>query len=221
MFYKKYIKIHNKHLYNKYINFVILFITLFLISCTVALEKTSNYMALANIESISSEYRELEELIVVDIATQQLFFLKMGKIYEIYSVSTSVYGTGSKVNSFKTPLGKHKISEKIGEGLPEGAILKGRRWTGAIANIIKEPIDTEFDVVTSRILWLTGLEEGKNQGPGVDSKSRYIYIHGTAEEGLIGKPASDGCVRMYNADVITLFNKVDVNTEVLIILGNL
>ena len=217
MFYKEYIKIHNKHLYNKYINFVILFITLFLISCTVALEKPSNYMALANIESISAEYRELEELIVVDIATQQLFFLKMGKIDVIYSVSTSVYGTGSKVNSFKTPLGRHKISEKIGEGLPEGAILKGRRWTGAIANIIKEPIDTEFDVVTSRILWLTGLEEGKNLGSGVDSKSRYIYIHGTAEEGLIGKPASDGCVRMYNIDVISLFNSVNIDTEVWII----
>ena len=217
MFYKEYIKIHKKHLYNKYINFVILFITLFLISCTVSLEKPSNYMALANIESISAEYRELEELIVVDIATQQLFFLKKGKIDEIYSVSTSVYGTGSKVNSFKTPLGRHKISEKIGEGLPEGAILKGRRWTGAIANIIKEPIDTDFDVVTSRILWLTGLEEGKNSGSDVDSKSRYIYIHGTAEEGLIGKPASDGCVRMYNIDVISLFNSVNIDTEVWII----
>ena len=217
MFYKEYIKIHKKHLYNKYINFVILFITLFLISCTVALEKPSNYMALANIESISAEYRELEELIVVDIATQQLFFLKKGQIEEIYSVSTSVYGTGSKVNSFKTPLGRHKISEKIGEGLPEGAILKGRRWTGAIANIIKEPIDTDFDVVTSRILWLTGLEEGKNLGSGVDSKSRYIYIHGTAEEGLIGKPASDGCVRMYNIDVISLFDSVNIDTEVWII----
>ena len=217
MFYKINKKINNKHLYNKYINFIALFITLFLISCTVAQEKPSNYMALANIESISAEYRELEELIVVDIATQQLFFLKKGKIDEIYSVSTSVYGTGSKVNSFKTPLGRHKISEKIGEGLPEGAILKGRRWTGAIANIIKEPIDTEFDVVTSRILWLTGLEEGKNLGSGVDSKSRYIYIHGTAEEGLIGKPASDGCVRMYNIDVISLFNSVNIDTEVWII----
>ena len=178
-------------------------------------------MDLENIDGITAEYSELEALIVVNISTQQLFLLKKGTIEEVYSVSTSVYGTGSKVNSFKTPLGKHKISEKIGEGLPEGAILKGRRWTGAIANIIKEPIDTEFDVVTSRILWLAGLEEGKNQGPGVDSKSRYIYIHGTAEEGLIGKPASDGCIRMYNADVITLFNKVDINTDVLIILENL
>ena len=156
MFYKINKKINNKHLYNKYISFILLFITLFSISCTVTQEKPSNYMALANIESISAEYRELEALIVVDISTQQLFFLKKGQIEEIYSVSTSVYGTGSKVNSFKTPLGRHKISEKIGEGLPEGAILKGRRWTGAIANIIKEPIDTDFDVVTSRILWLTG-----------------------------------------------------------------
>ena len=217
MFYKINKKINNKHLCNKYISFILLFITLFSISCTVTQEKPSNYMALANIESISAEYRELEALIVVDISTQQLFFLKKGQIEEIYSVSTSVYGTGSKVNSFKTPLGRHKISEKIGEGLPEGAILKGRRWTGAIANIIKEPIDTEFDVVTSRILWLTGLEEGKNLGSGVDSKSRYIYIHGTAEEGLIGKPASDGCVRMYNSDVISLFNSVNIDTEVWII----
>ncbi len=217
MFYKINKKINNKHLYNKYISFILLFITLFSISCTVTQEKPSNYMALANIESISAEYRELEALIVVDISTQQLFFLKKGQIEEIYSVSTSVYGTGSKVNSFKTPLGRHKISEKIGEGLPEGAILKGRRWTGAIANIIKEPIDTDFDVVTSRILWLTGLEEGKNLGSGVDSKARYIYIHGTAEEGLIGKPASDGCVRMYNIDVISLFNSVNIDTEVWII----
>ena len=217
MFYKINKKINNKHLYYKYIKFIVLFITLFSISCTVTQEKPSNYMALANIESISAEYRELEALIVVDVSTQQLFFLKKGQIEEIYSVSTSVYGTGSKVNSFKTPLGRHKISEKIGEGLPEGAILKGRRWTGAIANIIKEPIDTDFDVVTSRILWLTGLEEGKNLGSGVDSKSRYIYIHGTAEEGLIGKPASDGCVRMYNIDVISLFNSVNIDTEVWII----
>ena len=217
MFYKLSKKIYFEHLYIINTRFLILFITLFLISCTVIQKKPSNYMVLPNIDDIIVEYRELESLIVVNISTQQLFLLKKGNIDEIYSVSTSVYGTGSEENSFKTPLGKHKISEKIGDGLPEGAILKGRRWTGAIANIIKEPIDTEFDVVTSRILWLTGLEEGKNQGPGVDSKSRYIYIHGTAEEGLIGKPASDGCVRMYNVDVITLFNKVDTNTQVLII----
>jgi len=206
-----------KQLYKLYSNFLLLFITLFLISCTVTQEKHSNYMTLENIANFSEDYKELESLIVVNVPSQQLFLLKKGKIDIIYSISTSVYGTGSEVNSYKTPLGRHKISEKIGEGLPEGAILKGRRWTGAIANIIKEPIDTEFDVVTSRILWLTGLEEGKNLGSGVDSKSRYIYIHGTAEEGLIGKPASDGCVRMHNSDVISLFNTVNVDTEVWII----
>mgnify|MGYP005651113745 CR=1 FL=1 len=68
--------------------------------------------------------------------------------------------------------------------------------------------------VKSRILWLNGLEKGLNLGLGVDSKSRYIYIHGTIEEGLIGKPASNGCIRMYNSDVITLFDKVDINTQV-------
>ena len=217
MFYNYLIKNIIKQIFKIYTFFLVLFITLFLFSCTVTQEKSSNYMTLENIESFSQDYKEIELLLVVDVTTQQLFLLKKGIIERIYSISTSVYGTGSEVNSYKTPLGKHKISEKIGEGLPEGAILKGRRWTGAIANIIKEPIDTEFDVVTSRILWLTGLEEGKNLGSGVDSKSRYIYIHGTAEEGLIGKPASDGCVRMYNSDVITLFDTVNVDTEVWII----
>ena len=217
MFYKINKILKYEHIYKIYSNFTLLSVCLFLLSCTVNQEKPNNYMILENIESTLAEYEELESLIVVKISSQQLFYLKRGQIEEIYRVSTSAYGTGSKVNSFKTPLGRHKISEKIGDGLPEGAILKGRRWTGAIANIIKEPIDTEFDVVTSRILWLTGQEPGKNLGSGVDSKSRYIYIHGTAEEGLIGKPASDGCVRMYNADVIALFNKVEINTEVLII----
>ncbi len=95
--------------------------------------------------------------------------------------------------------------------------MKGRKWTGSIANIIKDPIDTDLDIVTSRILWLEGQELGLNRGPGIDSKERYIYIHGTAEEGLIGKPASDGCIRMYNSDVIELFDKIPINTNVWIL----
>ena len=107
-----------------------------------------------------------------------------------------------------------EIYKKIGETLPINAILKGRVWNGAIANVITEEIDTEFDHVTSRILWLDGLEKGKNKGLGVDSRSRYIYIHGTAEEGLIGKPASDGCIRMYNSEVIELFDLVGEKDQV-------
>ena len=206
-----------KHLHIISIKIIPFMLALFITSCTVITEKPSINKVLESLKTISLDYKDLDLLIAVNISSQELFLLNRGNIEQVYSISTSTYGTGSKENSFKTPLGKHKISEKIGQGLPRGAILKARKWTGAIANIINNPIDTEFDVVTSRILWLEGLEEGKNFGPGVDSKSRYIYIHGTAEEGLIGKPASDGCVRMYNNDVISLFDKVSINTEVWII----
>ncbi len=216
MFYNK-----NKIFYieQKYINlniFSLILLSFLISSCTVLPKKISNNMEDA-LKNISLNYKDLDSLIVVNIESQELLLFKKGQVEANYTISSSMYGTGSRVNSFKTPLGKHIISEKIGHGLPKGAILKARKWTGAIANIIKEPIDTEFDVVTSRILWLSGLEKDKNLGSGVDSKSRYIYIHGTAEEGLIGKPASDGCVRMYNSDVISLFDIVDVNTEVWII----
>ena len=189
---------------------------LYLSSCAM-LENQNNFnknSVLDKIESIESSYEYLDTLLYVDIPSQQMFFIKKGEIVNIYSISSSYYGTGNKVNSLMTPLGKHEIYKKLGENLPENAILKGRVWNGAIADIIKEPIDTDFDHVTSRILWLDGLEEGKNKGPGIDSRERYIYIHGTAEEGLIGKPASDGCIRMYNKDVIELFDLVDEKAQV-------
>ena len=189
---------------------------LYLSSCAM-LENQNNFnknSILEKIESIESSYEYLDTLLYVDIPSQQMFFIKKGEIVDIYSISSSYYGTGNKVNSLMTPLGKHEIYKKLGENLPENAILKGRVWNGAIADIIKEPIDTDFDHVTSRILWLDGLEEGKNKGPGIDSRERYIYIHGTAEEGLIGKPASDGCIRMYNREIIELFDLVDEKAQV-------
>ena len=189
---------------------------LYLSSCAM-LENQNNFnknSVLEKIESIESSFEYLDTLLYVDIPSQQMFFIKKGEIVDIYSISSSYYGTGNKVNSLMTPLGKHEIYKKLGENLPENAILKGRVWNGAIADIIKEPLDTDFDHVTSRILWLDGLEEGKNKGPGIDSRERYIYIHGTAEEGLIGKPASDGCIRMYNKDVIELFDLVDEKAQV-------
>ena len=169
---------------------------------------------LNKIKTLDSYYYEKEQLIIVDIETQQLFLLNKGKLSKNYLISSSYYGTGSKENSLRTPLGRHEIYKKLGENLPINAILKGRVWNGAVAEIIREPIDTEFDHVTSRILWLDGLEIGKNKGKGIDSRERYIYIHGTAEEGLIGKPASDGCIRMYNRDVIELFDLVDEKAQV-------
>lgn len=169
---------------------------------------------LNNIYAIDPLYKDLPVLLFVDIETQTLSHIEKGTFLKLYKISSSYYGTGTKLNSLKTPLGRHEIYKKIGSNLPINAILKGRVWNGAIADIIEEPIDTEFDHVTSRILWLDGLELGKNKGKGIDSRNRYIYIHGTAEEGLIGTPASDGCIRMYNKDVVELFDLVDEKAQV-------
>ena len=200
--------------FSQYLISIIFFILL--ISCT---NEMNNYNSNKNnilnkIKTLDSYYYEKEQLIFVDIETQQLFLLNKGKLSKNYLISSSYYGTGSKENSLRTPLGRHQIYKKLGENIPINAILKGRVWNGAVAEIIREPIDTEFDHVTSRILWLDGLEIGKNKGKGIDSRERYIYIHGTAEEGLIGKPASDGCIRMYNRDVIELFDLVDEKAQV-------
>jgi len=176
--------------------------------------KFNKNKVLSTISAVDSTFNELESLLYVDIKSQNMYLLEKGLILMAFRVSSSYYGTGSEVNSLKTPLGKHEVYKKIGKDLPINAILKGRVWNGAIANVITDDIDTDFDHVTSRILWLDGLEIGKNKGPGVDSRSRYIYIHGTAEEGLIGRPASDGCIRMYNTDVIDLFDLVNEKVQV-------
>ena len=199
-------------------SYIIIAFLILLTSCsTVMIDKRLKYnenKVLEEISSFDSSFNNLNSLLYVNIDKQRMYLLKKGTISRTFKISSSYYGTGSETNSFKTPLGKHEIYKKIGEDLPINAILKGRVWSGAIANVITDDIDTDFDHVTSRILWLDGLEEGKNKGPGVDSRSRYIYIHGTAEEGLIGKPASDGCIRMYNSEVIELFGLVEEKAQV-------
>lgn len=197
-------------------NFKILTFLFILSSCSSLqdISKMNKNSTIVELESIDSSYKSLENLIYVDISSQTLSYIVKGTVSKKYNISSSYYGTGSEANSLKTPLGKHEIYKKIGNELPINAILKGRVWSGAIADIIEGPIDTDYDHVTSRILWLDGLEEGKNKGNGVDSRNRYIYIHGTAEEGLIGKPASDGCIRMYNKEVIELFEIVSEKTQV-------
>ena len=197
-------------------NFKILTFLFILSSCSSLqdISKMNKNSTIVELESIDISYKSLENLIYVDISSQTLSYIVKGTVSKKYNISSSYYGTGSEANSLKTPLGKHEIYKKIGNELPINAILKGRVWNGAIADIIEGPIDTDYDHVTSRILWLDGLEEGKNRGNGVDSRNRYIYIHGTAEEGLIGKPASDGCIRMYNNEVIELFELVSEKTQV-------
>ena len=187
-------------------------ISCLLVSCTI----TPNFERYSMIDPNNfSKLNKNKTHILINLDSQTLFLKTRNKQKE-YPISSSAFGIGNLQNSFKTPLGAHVISEKIGKKMPKGAVFKGRIWTNEIAQIIEDPIDIPEDVITSRILWLDGLEKGRNRGGIVDSKSRYIYIHGTAEEGLIGQPASLGCIRMLNDDVIEIFNKVRVGTQVLI-----
>lgn len=170
------------------------------------------------VKSLQDQYQGLlkSSIIVIDISEQALYHYKNNQLAAKFAISSATNGIGSKSGSGKTPLGAHRISQKFGDNAPLGTIFKARKNTGVIAKIIKEPIDVPSDSVTTRVLWLDGLEVGKNKGGSVDSKRRYIYIHGTPEEGLIGRPASHGCIRMYNQDVIKLFNETPVNTIVYI-----
>jgi len=154
--------------------------------------------------------------IEVDISEQRLYLIENNLIKASYPISTSKYGEGSIENSFKTPLGKHSIKEMIGEEADINTIFTSRINTKRSATIIDQFEDTDNDYVTSRIMWLDGEEDGLNKGGNVDSFRRYIYIHGTHEEGLIGTKASHGCIRMFNYDVIELFNLVNIGTKVLI-----
>ena len=153
-------------------------------------------------------------IIIVDISEQRLYLYSNNDLIQSFPVSTSKYGEGQTENSFKTPLGLHEIKEKIGHKAPINTIFTARVNTNKRADVQIKQNDTEDDFVTSRILWLDGLEDGINRGLGVDSYNRYIYIHGTHEEGLIGQKASHGCIRMFNNDVIELFDIVSEGTKV-------
>ncbi|MEI6153067.1 MAG: L,D-transpeptidase family protein [Deltaproteobacteria bacterium] len=145
-----------------------------------------------------------ELYLVQSIESQTLFVCEKDAIIERYDASTSRFGNGIRENSFKTPLGIHRIKEKIGAGAPAGRIFKGRRDTGEDWDLIS----IEDNLILTRILRLEGLEEGINKGAGVDSYERYIYIHGTNREDLVGTPMSHGCIALRNQDIIHLFDIV-------------
>lgn len=172
---------------------------------------------LKNIEKKLKDHFKLksgEMFMVADPAYQRMYLIKNGNILKEYIISTSKYGLGSESGSNKTPVGTHRIKEKFGKGAPIGRIFRGRVDTGETAKIYSDDTDIEKDDVTTRIMWLDGVEKGVNRGGNMDSHRRYIYIHGTPEEGLLGKPASHGCIRMKNSDVIELFNLVKSGTLV-------
>jgi lipoprotein-anchoring transpeptidase ErfK/SrfK len=152
--------------------------------------------------------------VIISISKQILVLVKHGEIVMSYPISSSAYGIGNRAGSNKTPLGSHKISQKYGNGAAIGTIFKSRVNTGEIAKIYTYDTEIKADLITTRIMWLEGLKPGINKGPGIDSHARYIYIHGTQEEGMIGQPASHGCIRMKNQDVIQLFDVIPVGTLV-------
>ena len=152
----------------------------------------------------------------VEVASQSLRLLRQDKVLQEYPVSTATLGVGCEQDSYKTPYGAHSIAACIGGGQRIAEIFVGRRAIGKTATIEQQAVATGEDLILSRILWLKGLQGNINQGAGVDSYERYIYIHGTQEEGLLGQPASHGCVRMANQDVIDLFEPVMVGTFVYI-----
>ncbi|MBT9567690.1 MAG: L,D-transpeptidase [Thiobacillus sp.] len=159
-----------------------------------------------------------ELLIEVDLRQQQLYLWERQADGDIlvrqYPVSCAANGAGSENGSYCTPLGRHRIAEKIGAGMPLCSAFKAREWTGEVWTPELSDENPGRDWILSRILWLEGLEPGKNQGGTVDTHDRFIYIHGTHEEHKIGTPASHGCIRMKNDDVAELFDLVKVGTEV-------
>jgi len=139
-----------------------------------------------------------------------------GALLHEYPVSTSKYGTGCQNGSEKTPLGLHRIADKLGGAMPVNEVFIGRIPQGSLQECIERDVDLPDDVIMSRIMWLEGMEPGRNKGGYVDTYQRYIYIHGTNHEDQIGTPTSIGCIRMRNQDVVDLFRLVEVGSEVLI-----
>jgi len=154
--------------------------------------------------------------IKISISKQQLFLFDGRDILKKYSISTAKNGMGERKNSECTPRGEHIIAEKIGHGAKKDSVFVGRVETNELYNLEIRDLHPDRDWILTRILWLSGTEEGKNKGGDVDSYDRYIYIHGSPEDIKMGKPGSKGCVRMRNSDVIELFELVSVGTIVTI-----
>ena len=154
----------------------------------------------------------------IHIAAQQLELLDdAGKLLRRYSVSTAANGAGEACGSYCTPRGQHIIRAKIGAGQPENTVFVRRRPTGEIYTPELGAQFPERDWILTRILWLSGCEAGFNRLGENDTMRRYIYIHGTPDSAQLGVPASHGCIRMRNADLIELFDLVPAGTAVEII----
>ncbi len=160
---------------------------------------------------------DLGRRIVISIGEQRLRLYQGTHPSEEYPVSTALLGPGEEFGSSCTPCGRHRIKIKIGEGCPVNSVFVARRPTGEIYRRELAQQFPERDWILTRIIWLTGLESGKNRGGLKDTLKRFIYIHGTPDSEPMGVPLSHGCIRMRNEDLIGLFDKVETGDLVEII----
>jgi lipoprotein-anchoring transpeptidase ErfK/SrfK len=152
--------------------------------------------------------------IYVDTAGQCLYHIHIDlERTRRYAISTAAAGVGNRTDSYQTPFGIHRIKQKVGGGEVVGMVFKAREPTGQISS---QSNNQDEDEITTRILWLDGMEKGVNLGGDFDTVSRYIYIHGTSDEKRIGQAVSHGCIRMKNKEVIEFFDDVLVNDLVFI-----
>ena len=154
--------------------------------------------------------------IEINIATQQLTVWQQQQIIAQFIISSALKGVGEIQGSEQTPRGQHIIRAKIGQNQPINSVFKARRPTGEIYNAQLAAQFPTRDWILTRIMWLSGCEEGKNRGGQCDTMRRYIYIHGTPDTEPMGIPKSHGCIRMRNEDIIQLFDLVPVYTPVII-----
>lgn len=157
--------------------------------------------------------------IAVSSALQRLLLLDGDEVVGRYGVSTAAAGLNGREGSYGTPPGVHRIARKIGAGQPLGTWFRSREATGSrwTPDAPGAPGAGDEDLILSRILTLEGCEEGVNRGPGCDSRERFIYVHGTNHEADIGRPASHGCIRMSNADVVDLFERVEEGAPLVVV----
>ena len=153
------------------------------------------------------------QILAVRLATQSMQFFRAGELVRAFVISTSLRPPSNVKGSLGTPLGLHAIAEKIGQDQPPGVVFRSRVPTGRNFGEFSDEENRE-NLITSRILWLHGLEPGVNQGGEIDSHDRYIYIHGTNHEDRLGSPQSAGCVLMRNLDLVELFEEVRIGDQV-------
>lgn len=158
--------------------------------------------------------------IIVDISLQKMALLDVaGKVIKSYLISSAKNGVGQERGSYRTPLGRHVIRAKIGQGAPVNTVFIRRRPTGEIYTPELAASNPNRDWILTRILWLSGREPGFNRLGSVDTMRRYIYIHGSPDSAEMGKPGSIGCIRMHNHDLLDLFERVSVGIPVEISAG--